>query len=181
MRSEKYVYIVTKQSGEFVASFGDGFTAKKYVSDHKTRNLKITTIAPDKFAEVYLNTCNGNTGTFVNFSNHPSDKWGTEQKEAAEEYGKIIDIQFPNVPPDATCNEVAFLAEEYVDIICDKSPTVVLCQGEFTLSYAVIRRLNRRGIKVVAACSDRVVEETIDENGNTNKNVVFKFVQFREY
>jgi hypothetical protein len=55
-----------------------------------------------------------------------------------------------------------------------------LCQGEFYLSYAVVDRLKSSGIKVVAACSRREVEEiyTADE---TKKISRFVFVQFREY
>ena len=34
---------------------------------------------------------------FINFSNHPSDRWSNEQKKAALNYGEIIDIPFPSV------------------------------------------------------------------------------------
>ena len=32
---------------------------------------------------------------FINFSNHPSDRWDDKQKKASEQYGRIKDIPFP--------------------------------------------------------------------------------------
>lgn len=64
--------------------------------------------------------------------------------------------------------------------ITDKEPDCVLCQGEFCLSYAVIECLKAEKIKVVAACSRRVVEEISMATG-TKKISKFEFVQFREY
>lgn len=60
-------------------------------------------------------------------------------------------------------------------------PDAVMCQGEFTLTYALVKAMKECGITVVAACSQRCTEETTDENGNTVKKAVFRFVQFREY
>ena len=34
---------------------------------------------------------------FVNFTNHPSETWEEKQIEAAHQYGKIVDLPFPNV------------------------------------------------------------------------------------
>ena len=39
---------------------------------------------------------------FINFSNHASTRWGVPQKQAAKKYGEIVDMQFPNVDPEAT-------------------------------------------------------------------------------
>ncbi len=55
-----------------------------------------------------------------------------------------------------------------------------MCQGEFCLSYHVIERLKKAGVRVVAACSERVVEEVYGKTG-TEKKSVFQFIQFREY
>ena len=35
---------------------------------------------------------------FLNFSNHPSDRWNKAQRQAAERYGEIRDVPFPDVP-----------------------------------------------------------------------------------
>jgi len=60
------------------------------------------------------------------------------------------------------------------------NPTAVMCQGEFTLAFAVIAGLKRQGITVLAACSERkVYEKRI--NGTTQKTAFFEFRKFREY
>ena len=116
------------------------------------------------------------TGCFVNYSNHPSSKWSEEQLAAANEIGTIVDILFPDVDPSATKEDITNMARESVNEIVAYDPTAVLCQGEFTLCFSVVSMLKQRGIKVVAACSKRMVEET--PKGKISK---FTFEQFREY
>lgn len=113
---------------------------------------------------------------FINFTNHPSDSWEQKQKFAAEKYGRIKDVAFPSVKADSTEEEIAELGEQYYKEIISYHPNAVLCQGEFTLTVYVLRRLQESGIKVVAACTERKV----DVEGNVKKSV-FEFVQFREY
>lgn len=117
---------------------------------------------------------------FINFSNHPSGKWSIEQIRAAEEFGQIKDFPFPEVSPAATGEEIAEMAEKIKDEILQMHPDAVLCQGEFTLAYAVTSRLKRENIKVIAACSERRVEEVV-ENNATVKRLIFRFAGFREY
>lgn len=115
--------------------------------------------------------------TFVNFTNHPVDTWDKAQLAAAEKYGEIAEVAFPVVNSKASEKDIANLADEMEEKIMALDPAAVMCQGEFTLAYAVIRRLRNRGIKVVAACSERMVE--MNEEGK--KVVTFHFEQFREY
>ena len=117
---------------------------------------------------------------FVNFSNHASCTWGQEQLAAAKVYGEIVDVNFPNVDPHWSDEEVRVVALEYANKIQNLHPTCVMCQGEFCLSYHVISELKRNGIKVVAACSERKVIEKRTEAG-MEKVSCFTFVQFREY
>lgn len=117
------------------------------------------------------------TVTFVNFTNHPVSTWDDSQLAAAKNYGEIAELPFPVVKSDADEMEISVLADEITKKIMDLNPAAVLCQGEFTLAYAVINRLKNRGVKVVAACSDRMVE-TNDEG---KKVVTFHFERFREY
>lgn len=117
---------------------------------------------------------------FLNFSNHPGSLWGPEQKTAAGQFGQIEDLPFPQVPADMSSEAVRRLADEYAEQILSRKPDCVLCQGEFCLSWHVIARLKEAGVRVVAACSDRVAEEVYGETG-TEKKSVFRFVQFREY
>lgn len=117
-----------------------------------------------------------NEQMFINLSNHSSDNWDELQLREAERYGKIEDIPFPQISGLMSRGEIIQLAEEMVQMIVKKSPSAVMCQGEFTLTYNIVKGLKENGIKVLAACSERMVEE----NKNT-KIVRFKFNQFREY
>lgn len=121
-------------------------------------------------------------GVFVNFSNHPSGLWSEKQTAAALEYGEeIVDITFPMVTAEAGPEEIAELGDQYIEQILATAAAAVMCQGEFSLSYYVVSRLEKRGIVCVAACSKRNVKEKTLEDGRTIKETEFEFVQFREY
>ena len=117
---------------------------------------------------------------FVNFSNHESSLWPSAQIKAAKEFGEIIDIPFPPIPSESTADEVNAVADEYSERIQKMGPAAVMCQGEFTLAYAVVSKLKTCGMTVVAACSERRTVERV-VNGVTQKSTVFEFKQFREY
>ncbi len=124
----------------------------------------------------------------INFTNHPSEKWTDDQKNSAIRlYGEVRDMPFPTVPTSAGTPEVISMANEIIEKILaikEESPGTeafaVMVQGEFTLTYAVVRRLLDRKIKTVSAVSERNVIEQI-ENGEVRKTVVFRFGGFREY
>ena len=117
---------------------------------------------------------------FINLTNHPSVRWQSEQRETAEKYGEIADFPFPNIDPGLSADEVFAMAQETTEKIAAMRPECVLCQGEFTFSYAVIKLLRDRGIRVVAACSERSSAQ-VWQNGQIVKTVVFNFCGFREY
>ncbi len=121
------------------------------------------------------------TKTFINFTNHPSSCWGTEQLAAARQYGEIVDIPFPAVDPEASAEEINALADVSIVKIRRYEDPVVLVQGEFTLVFAVVERLKMMGIKAVAACAVREVTESVMEDGTPSKTVIFRFCRFREY
>ena len=113
---------------------------------------------------------------FLNYSNHPSNNWNIKQINEAQKYGEIVDLAFPAVDPYSDKEEIEALANNELDKILSYKPDVVLCQGEFTLSYVLINKLKENNIKVIAACSERnVVQE------DNKKIVLFEFVKFREY
>ena len=118
---------------------------------------------------------------FINHTNHPLARWSAAQRAAAEEYGEIVDLPFPDIAPEWDEAAVARLADEQAERILMQSPAAVLCQGEFTYSYALIRRLVAAGIPVLAACSRRESYETPDVAGHTTRTSVFAFVRFRRY
>lgn len=125
-----------------------------------------------------------NTGTkknqreniFVNFTNHPSKHWEEAELLAAQKYGTIVDIPFPDVDPDGKENYIAQLAGEYMEKIICLHPSAVLCQGEFCLVYRIVSYLKQKKITVLSACSERIVIEK-----KQRKQVIFRFRQFREY
>ena len=120
---------------------------------------------------------------FVNLSNHTSASWSAEQTAAAKAIsgGEIVDVQFPAVPAGAAKESVAQMAADLVEKIKGLNPGAVMCQGEMTLTYEVVRLLKLEEIPAVAACSNRETVEKQDKDGNTVKTAVFRFQQFREY
>lgn len=115
---------------------------------------------------------------FINLSNHPSSGWSEEQLRAAREYGKVIDLSFPNIEPYFTPKDVNDLAEITLDEIMelDANP-VVHVMGEMTFTYSVVSRLKALGITCVASTTERLIKMM----PGGKKISEFKFVQFREY
>ncbi len=118
---------------------------------------------------------------FVNFSNHPSDRWSSEQLEAARVYGEVRDYGFPMVNPEDDEEAIDKLADKCAKEILELKPDAVLVQGEFTICYSVIRKLKEQGVKCLAACSARESIEERQADGSVRKASVFKFCRFREY
>ncbi len=118
---------------------------------------------------------------FINHTNHSSKNWSGEQLSAAQNYGEIKDFSFPNVPPEMTTQEVDELVAANVEKIVGMSPTAVLCQGEFTYTFKMVAELKRRNILAVAACTERVSSQTLNEDGSVKIVSLFRFVQFRPY
>ena len=104
-------------------------------------------------------------GTFVNFSNHPSRGWSELQRNAAEEYGTIIDIPFPAMTKK----------------IIGVQPDAVMCMGEFVLCFKIVQKLKAKGICVLASCSERKAVEHMEKDGTIRKESIFAFCRFREY
>lgn len=117
----------------------------------------------------------------VNFSNHPSMSWSAEQKSAAAGFGDVTDVPFPNVPANADTEAVSALADECCAHIYSFGADAVLVQGEMSLAFAVAGRLQRIGMTVLCACSERVCETSVLNDGSTERRSVFRFVRFREY
>lgn len=68
-----------------------------------------------------------NKPVFINLTNHLSKYWGEQQKKEAHKYGVIVDIPFPNVPAEAT--------EDDIRRLCDA--TVKKSNGVFSGSSAM--------------------------------------------
>ncbi len=144
-------------------------------------NLSIDTIIsllyPDDTSEV---TIVENPNIFINLSNHPSSTWEIKQKEAAEQFGEIVDILFPTVNPSDDRSQIEALADQYVKIIEEKAKNataIIHVMGEMTFTYSIVSRLKERGFGCVASTSERIAQETPDGQ----KISSFQFVRFREY
>lgn len=118
---------------------------------------------------------------FVNHTNHPSEQWGAAQRAAAEKFGEIVDIPFPAVAPNADEVEVLEMVNTNLREILKMKPAAVLCQGEFNYTFAMVEALKKSGVVVLAATSERVVEEIVDADGSAKKVSIFRFVRFRRY
>lgn len=117
---------------------------------------------------------------FLNLSNHPSAQWDEAQRSAAEAYGALEDMAFPPIDPEWEIAEVEQLAETYAEKISEHAKQRVVTvhlMGELTFCFALVRKLQERGVRCVASCAKR---ETKDMDGGA-KLAVFKFVRFREY
>jgi len=119
-------------------------------------------------------------GIFINLSNHPSQDWTEPQRRAAEALGHPIhDIPFPDVPADADEGEIDRMAAELSERIQAMKPAAVLVQGEFTLAFAIVCRLEAAGIPCYAAATPRLAEKRPDEDDATVRR--FRFTRLRRY
>lgn len=118
---------------------------------------------------------------FVNCSNHPSKGWQDSQKNAALEYGEIVDVPFPNVGSEITNEELDALVDDTVNKILEYKPKAVMLMGEFVTSYKIVNKLKENNIKVLVSVTERNSKEVKGKDGVINKTSVFDFKGFREY
>ena len=121
---------------------------------------------------------------FVNFSNHPLATWSLEQLAAARALGlgepADLDGGMPLVPPAADRHEVARLAEELVE---QAGPGLrgACVFGELSLTVALLRLLQQRGVRCFTSTTERISEERRQPDGSVIKENRFRFVRWREY
>jgi hypothetical protein len=117
----------------------------------------------------------------INLSNHPIAEWSEKQlKQAITQYGEVIDISFPAIPPEADSDEVRQLALDVVSSICSKhinEKFTVHIMGELTFVYMAVQEFHKKGIECVASTSQRKVLSL----ANGEKVSQFHFIRFREY
>lgn len=116
----------------------------------------------------------------INLSNHPHNLWDEKQLLAAKAYGAIVELPFPDIYPLWNEEDIERLSEDYVGRVMAMGSPVQLTvhlMGEMTFCYSLLRKLQKKGIRCIASCSQRNVAET--QEGV--KQVVFNFERFREY
>lgn len=118
----------------------------------------------------------------VNLSNMPHELWVKEQQDKAVElYGNIVDIKFPDI--DLSCHEwdIEDLAEENVSKIISFAPSAVLVDGERTLSFLIIKKLQEKGVTCITAWLNVGLIESSFIDGQTLAMPKFDFIGFRKY
>ena len=118
---------------------------------------------------------------FINISNHPSTGWKEEQTNDAQIYGNIVDIPFPNIPPQMDTEEMKLIVDDYIRkievlTIGKTEGMLIHVMGESVFSFMLVVFLLRKNYKVVASTTERIVSYEGDV-----KRTEFKFVRFREY
>ena len=119
-------------------------------------------------------------------SNHTTEKWCEEQRRGWEE---IYHIPFPNVSAEADTAEVMSIARELIkkiNSLTDEGFNYISCQGEFSLATVInnwvyqLLTTDRAPLVMVFPTTERNAVETVEADGTTSKQVVFKFCQWRE-
>ena len=118
----------------------------------------------------------------INLSNHPSSHWGEPQYIAAAQFGKIMDMPFPEIEPEWDSLKVEALAAVYLDKILAyandiNAVPVVHLMGEYVFCFKLVALLKMHNIKVLVSTSRR--QSVMNDDGT--KTIRFNFVQFREY
>ncbi|MBR0220831.1 MAG: hypothetical protein IJQ63_03575 [Synergistaceae bacterium] len=117
----------------------------------------------------------------INLSNHPHKNWQEKQIRAANAYGEIIDLPFPQISPYADEEELELIASQLLQKIREMKPNAVIVMGEFSLSFMIVDALLDDGIPILTSASSRVVNENKAEDGTVVKTAHFDFVLFRQY
>lgn len=122
---------------------------------------------------------------FLNLSNHPLSTWSQEQLEAARELGlgEPADLEggMPLVAPEADTAEVSRMADELVQRAVKQGAWGAHVAGEFTLTMALVRELQWRGVRCFVATTRRASREEHRPDGSTSRTHEFRFVRWREY
>ena len=117
----------------------------------------------------------------INLSNHPHAKWQEKQLHAAQAYGEVVDLPFPQLSAATSGEEQERIARKLLRRIREMKPDAVLVMGEFSLVFMVVDALLEDGIPILTAASDRNTVEEAAADGTIVKVAHFDFVRFREY
>ena len=125
------------------------------------------------------------TGIFANLSNHRLDMWQAEQLATVRSMGfssiRELANGMPLVDPRATPEEVAQMAEEILREVQAMGASGAYVAGEFSLTYALVRSLEKVGVKCFTATTERISKEIVMPDGCIRVEKVFSFVAWRRY
>ncbi len=117
---------------------------------------------------------------FINLSNHPYSQWSEAQLKAAEQYGELIELSFPQIDPTISGKEIGDIVRDYTSQILDYAKTSVVTvhvMGEMCFVYQLVKQLQSLGIRCVCSTSFRMVRD----EGDGKRYVEFQFNRFRSY
>lgn len=117
----------------------------------------------------------------LNISNHSSKNWKPEQNKAAEQYGRVIDIPYPDLKPEWDCQKIVVCARDCFDLCKEmigqeKELSAVHLTGEPVFCSVLSQLLMREEYKCITSTSER---KAMVKNGI--KISYYKFVCFRNY
>lgn len=133
--------------------------------------------------EIYdgkISKMNNHNNILLNCSmNYPFSSWGSDMKNKIREYDKVGDLIIE--PLDMENKEKRQRQiESYISEIDKINPKSVILDGQFFTFFALAELLDRKGYDIYVKCSNRVTKERIDESGNSVKQSIYKFIQFRK-
>ncbi len=117
----------------------------------------------------------------INCTNHPYEIWTEKLKEAAECYGTVMDLPFPQIDPLITTEKLRELTRETADRIMEMHPEAVLLAGEYTFTFMLADKLLKDGVRVLCIRNRRQVTESRRPDGTNEKKSIFIFEAFGEY
>ena len=122
----------------------------------------------------------------INLSNHPLATWSDRQRQEAErQFGRVVDLPFPDIAPDTEVEAIVQLATKYVAMCLEQLEQegrqakghAVHVMGEMTFVHQFVRLMSEQGVLCVASTTQRIVVS----EGSDEKTSRFEFVQFRPY
>ena len=120
--------------------------------------------------------------TFINWSNHPYERWSSKQLEVARSLGELMYIEFPKILPEDSPISIKEQAESSVVEIIEKydnpNDVVIMLQGEMTFLYHALKLFEQKGYRVVAATTKKLPPKFTPDGKEIKE---FEFVGFRDY
>ena len=114
----------------------------------------------------------------INLTNHPSALWTREQREACAGFDGIVDMEFPDVDPAWDEDDIVRAADEIcLRLASMEGLEAVHIAGEHTLTFAIVVRLLKAGVRCLTSTTERSSVDLPD--GRIIKT--FKFVRLRDY
>ena len=118
-------------------------------------------------------------------SNHNPASWSKEQLADFDGWN-IVFVQFPTVDPNLDKDGVRKIVKELVSILYSEKPNKICIQGEQSviMGLAIEMADPDFGLRIPEDCwviptTERVSIESVQPDGTTKKEMVFRFCKWR--